>query len=824
MEKKGVSPVVGTILLIAITVALAAIVAMLVSGLGGRGAPPSAMLGVTAKNTDPTSVMITISHEGGDDLIAADLEVQASDNTGAMHTVSMTTSGGGTTLTVGGKATGTYTYGAGPGGKAITVYVIHNPSKQKLFSNTRVIVAATHISLAWNQTTWTGGRTTPTVQVGTWDSSYDKYYVGENENAEAISPTFYSTASDGWVQQYAFDYASVHDADTGDVCDSDTVLDVGQYYGYDSADEYVVFRTSLFFDTSSIPDGATITNATLSLYRVAGEIDSHNFDVVVQNGQPTYPHDPLDANDYSYTHYSDNGGSINTGDMVYGHYNDIVLNSAGKSWINKTGTTKLCLRSSRDIDNIIPEDYEYATFCSNEEGTGYQPKLTITYAYGPVQLAPSYYENGMKMTGYNIAENAMANSNAKTDIRFTAQESKTVDNVRLYLRRVSTAPTYTYGIQADNGSGYPSGTYLDNAENTTQLPTSSGWVTIDIPNCALTAGTVYHIVVQYSSGTAPTNSRYVQVYRRMGHSYIIPYNGRLDENMNVLFYNATSWLVQNADAIYILDYTDGTYRGQPYTAGGSNTYLDIYGTRYLCEHFTVGDDRMLRTLGFYLGNTSSAPTDNLYIVLQDLTTSEDTTIATITASDIPNRLGSWVSVSPMVELFANHTYRLCMESPLCADTNRDYHVCYESASSSNPYLGLTYDGANSYMENSSDGGATWDSTSRLGADFCFYMDFREYHSSAYIESSIYDATTSVDWKNVIWNASTPTGTSIAVSARTGDTENSYDGSWSGWHVLENNVEDASLPDSRYIQYRIDLSTTDNVVTPTLYDITLNYLM
>jgi flagellin-like protein len=39
MDKDGVSPVVGTILLIAITVALAAIVAMLISGLGGRGAP-----------------------------------------------------------------------------------------------------------------------------------------------------------------------------------------------------------------------------------------------------------------------------------------------------------------------------------------------------------------------------------------------------------------------------------------------------------------------------------------------------------------------------------------------------------------------------------------------------------------------------------------------------------------------------------------------------------------------------------------------------------------------------------------------------------------
>ena len=60
-DKKGVSPVVGTILLIAITVALAAIVATLVSGLGGRGTPPSAMLQVTAVDNLDNKVILTNS-------------------------------------------------------------------------------------------------------------------------------------------------------------------------------------------------------------------------------------------------------------------------------------------------------------------------------------------------------------------------------------------------------------------------------------------------------------------------------------------------------------------------------------------------------------------------------------------------------------------------------------------------------------------------------------------------------------------------------------------------------------------------------------------
>ncbi len=152
MEKKGVSPVVGTILLIAITVALAAIVAMLVSGLGGRGAPPSAMLTVTAKAnaaTGLTGYTLTVSHEGGDDLVLTDLEVQASkDNIGGMQPSLVLISGTTGAFTVGSKATVTiasFTDGAAATdciGKAITVYIIHKPSKQKMFSSSTVVVTA----------------------------------------------------------------------------------------------------------------------------------------------------------------------------------------------------------------------------------------------------------------------------------------------------------------------------------------------------------------------------------------------------------------------------------------------------------------------------------------------------------------------------------------------------------------------------------------------------------------------------------------------------------------------------------------------------------
>ena len=147
MEQKGirgVSPVVGTILLIAITVALAAVVATLVSGLGGRGTPPSAMLTVTA-TISGSDITLNISHEGGDDLVFADLEVKAdNDNLGGMMSTKGIDLTGriGSTFNVGEAVTRTYpiTPLSIAAGDTITVFVIHTPSKQKLFSSSSVIV------------------------------------------------------------------------------------------------------------------------------------------------------------------------------------------------------------------------------------------------------------------------------------------------------------------------------------------------------------------------------------------------------------------------------------------------------------------------------------------------------------------------------------------------------------------------------------------------------------------------------------------------------------------------------------------------------------
>ncbi len=162
--------------------------------------------------------------------------------------------------------------------------------------------------------------------------------------------TVYSSTYDGRIYKYGYStYPEAWSAQTGNaVLTSDDFIQIGQYNYYMGPPQYVIHRGYLYFDTSTIPDSAVITSATLSMY---GSVDAStfNFDIVIQNGQPTYPHLILETGDYFKDHYLGNGGSINTLNFVVGSYNNINFVSSALSWINKTSYTKLCLRSSKDI-------------------------------------------------------------------------------------------------------------------------------------------------------------------------------------------------------------------------------------------------------------------------------------------------------------------------------------------------------------------------------------------------------------------------------------------------------------------------------------------
>lgn len=98
------------------------------------------------------------------------------------------------------------------------------------------------------------------------------------------------------------------------------------------------------------------------------------------------------------------------------------------------------------------------------------------------------------------------------------------------------------------------------------------------------------------------------------------------------------------------------------------------------------------------------------------------------------------------------------------------------------------------------------------------VDITNYSASGSYDSRIIDEGASVTWNAINWDADVPVGTSLTVQVRTGNTA-APDGSWTGFSAVTNG---ASLnTTSRYLQYRVLMSTTTNDTVPALHSITVD---
>jgi flagellin-like protein len=99
-DNRGVSPVIGVILMVAITVILAAVIGTFVLNLGGElQSTPQAQIAVEdADDSSPvtdsnTKAAIDINHRGGDAIPASDIEIQVTAANGTQTTTMWTGSG-----------------------------------------------------------------------------------------------------------------------------------------------------------------------------------------------------------------------------------------------------------------------------------------------------------------------------------------------------------------------------------------------------------------------------------------------------------------------------------------------------------------------------------------------------------------------------------------------------------------------------------------------------------------------------------------------------------------------------------------------------------
>lgn len=260
---------------------------------------------------------------------------------------------------------------------------------------------------------------------------------------EEHAETFYPLSGDGYVGYSNPTWNTLHDATVGDTVSSGSTTayiwsgrDLGKYY---------IYRYFVPFDTSILPDNATISAATLSVFvdnKINADNDGDDWITVVSTSQanPT----TLGLSDFDQAGSIDNPiEGIDTSErkdittVPAGAHLPFVLNSTGKEWISLTGNSLLGLREGHDvIDSPITyvlDNNEYDAIrirTANWGDINHRPKLSVTYT--------------IPVTGYlnfqdlNYIYDANGNITKITDVSNTGS-SKIVDYVYDDLNRLMSA-------------------------------------------------------------------------------------------------------------------------------------------------------------------------------------------------------------------------------------------------------------------------------------------------------------------------------------------------------------------------------------------------
>jgi len=141
-------------------------------------------------------------------------------------------------------------------------------------------------------------------------------------------------------------------------------------------------RGFFHFDTSSIGDTDTINSSTISLYPSTAPDTGMAMDVCLV-ASTTAANNSLATSDYdSYGSTEYITRKANT-DFTTGAYVDMALNASGLSFINKTGVTKFCFLSNKDLDNVTPNVGTWTSaysYFADQTGTTNDPKLVVNYS------------------------------------------------------------------------------------------------------------------------------------------------------------------------------------------------------------------------------------------------------------------------------------------------------------------------------------------------------------------------------------------------------------------------------------------------------------
>lgn len=302
----------------------------------------------------------------------------------------------------------------------------------------------------------------------------------DTSSGSPTTTTFYANSSgDGHVEAYNSSWDTVHDNTAGSyIAPTQTTNEVRTKR---HAGNYYINREFLPFDTSSLPDNASITATDLKIYitdKSNVDNDGNDFITVVQTSQAS--NTGLDYEDFDQAGAVDNPTEgVSTSDRqditsISNGWLTFPLNSTGRSWISTTGYTKLGLREGHDVlDDAITNfdddnDVNNIKFRSaNYSGTSSDPKIDVTYvipvatdfqdinytydANGNItQIVDSSDTNSSKTVAYTYDDLNRLLSATATNVA-SGQSTYTHTYAYNAIGNITSGPlgTYTY-----SGSGY----------------------------------------------------------------------------------------------------------------------------------------------------------------------------------------------------------------------------------------------------------------------------------------------------------------------------------------------------------------------------------
>ncbi len=167
---------------------------------------------------------------------------------------------------------------------------------------------------------------------------------------------------DGWIKE------STETSGVGGTCSS-----TATYLGDTSTKQQ--YLSVLHFDTSSLPDGATITAATLTIRRLGvygTPTNLGSITVDIKNGYYGST-DTLKIEDFQAASSATNVATLTPYPASNGAYSSGSLDSTGRAQINKTGVTQFKIRFTTDDDNDSTGDY------LNIYDSTSNPSLSVTW-------------------------------------------------------------------------------------------------------------------------------------------------------------------------------------------------------------------------------------------------------------------------------------------------------------------------------------------------------------------------------------------------------------------------------------------------------------